>query len=108
QEIAHIHAELARPQAGEPLPVPANARDLVRRGIVRLPRPTREVLLAAASVRRADLEVIEQALGRDIADDLEVAMADGIVRLESRRIVFGHPLYAAAIDAVASPVERRG
>jgi DNA-binding CsgD family transcriptional regulator len=106
-EIAQLLDEVGVPPAGEPLPVPANVRDLVRRRIVRLPHPTREVLLAAASVRRAEVELIERALGRPIEEDLEAAASDGIAHIDSRRIIFGHPLFAAAIDASASPAERR-
>jgi DNA-binding CsgD family transcriptional regulator len=106
-EIAQLLEEVGTPPAGEPLPVPANVRDLVRRRVIRLPRPTREVLLAASSTRRAEVELIERALGRPIEEELETATADGIAHVDSWRVVFGHPLFAAAIDAAASPAERR-
>lgn len=106
-EIVRLLDEVGVPPVGEPLPVPADVRDLVRRQVVRLPPRTREVLLASAILGQSAPQLIEAALGRPIGRDLSIAARQGVARIESGRIAFVHPLFAAAIPAEATPAERR-
>ncbi len=84
----------------EPLPVPGDVGELVRRRIGLLPRTKRRALLraAAASAPTAHL----------IGTPLESLLRTGLVQeLPARRIAFAHPLYAAAVYEVATSKERR-
>ena len=95
------------PAAGEPLPVPGDVRDLVRRRVARLPAQTRETLLTAALLEPPLAATVERALGRPVDRDLATAARQEVARLGSGRITFDHPLFAAAIAAEATPGERR-
>jgi DNA-binding CsgD family transcriptional regulator len=95
------------PRAGEPLPVPADVRAIVRDRVRRLPRSTVDTLLLAATLGRAPVEVVERALGRRVDSDLEIAAGEGVARVEHDQVVFAHPLFAAAVMAEATPGERR-
>lgn len=106
-EIVRLLDDVGVPPAGEPLPVPGDVRDLVRRRILRLPARTREVLLAAAILGSAALDTIEAALGRSVDEDLVIAARQGVATVEGGRIAFVHPLFAAAIAAEATPAARR-
>jgi DNA-binding CsgD family transcriptional regulator len=106
-EIVRLLAEVGEPAAGEPLPVPDDVRDLLRRRVRRLPAGTREVLVVAAAlgVPRADL--IAQALGRDVEEDLEVAEREEMTRTRDGVVAFLHPLLGAAIYREATLQQRR-
>lgn len=106
-EVARLLADAGAPPAGEPLPVPSDVRELIRRRVARLPRPTREVLLAAATLSDPGEEVVRAALGRAVVADLEPAERQQIAVLERGAIAFTHPLYAGAIYSSATAAERR-
>ena len=95
------------PPPGEPLPVPADIRAIVRSRIRGLPSSTNETLLLAAALGRAPAALIERALGRPIDRDLAVSAHEDIARDEGGVVVFLHPLFAAAVLAEATPGERR-
>jgi DNA-binding CsgD family transcriptional regulator len=106
-EVARVLAETGIPPPGEPLPVPADVGELVRRRIAKLPTATRDVLLAAAVLGVPSEEVIEAALGRPVVAGLEPAELQQIARLERGTVVFAHPLFAGAVYRSATSAERR-
>ncbi len=106
-EIIRLLDEVGVPPAGEPLPVPGDVRELVRRRILQLPSGTRDVLLASALLGTSSADTIKAALGRPIDEDLETAARHGIAFVVDGRIRFEHPLFAAAIPATATEADRR-
>ena len=106
-EIARVLAERGVPPAGEPLPVPTDVESLLRRRVRKLPAATREVLLAAASLAEPRVETLRVALGRPPDADLGPAEDAGIADCPRGSVEFVHPLYASAIVASTTQVERR-
>ena len=106
-EIGRLLDEEGVPPAGEPLPVPADVRALVKRRIAKLPPPTREVLLAAAALDDPREHAIRLALARAIDVDLGPAERAEIARVDGGRVSFAHPLFAAAVLSSATAVEQR-
>ena len=106
-EVARVLSETGTPPPGEPLPVPSDVRELVRRRIAKLPGATREVLLAAAALGSPREDVIAAALGRPLVSDLEPAERQQIATLEQGALVFAHPLFAGAVYRAATSAERR-
>ena len=106
-EIAQRLLEAGEPPADQPLPVPHDVQELVRQRIHRLPQTTRRALLAAALQASPTIPSISAALGREIAKDLGIAEREEIVRLDGEQVVFGHPLFAAAVSADATDADRR-
>ncbi len=106
-EIQRALDEGGMPPAGEPLPVPPDVRALVRDRIRRLPDATADLLLVAATAGRAPVELMARALGRPVDGDLAIAAHEDIARAERGAIMFGHPLFAAAVMAEATPDHRR-
>jgi DNA-binding CsgD family transcriptional regulator len=79
------------------------------RRIARLPASTRVGLLVAATAFTPSLRPILAAcrtLGVE-PDAFEPAEADGVVRLSTERIEFGHPLLRGAVTRTAPLAERR-
>ena len=98
-----LHAlEFARHRALGP---GASFEGLLSERLLALPRPTRTALLAAALCAAPTATRLAEALGRSIdqlLDDLEPAVAGGLIRLGGS-IGFLHPLYLeAAIDGAAA------
>jgi DNA-binding CsgD family transcriptional regulator len=106
-EIARVLAETGAPRADEPLPVPDDTRELVRRRVDSLPTATRDLLLAAALLGQPAVEPLRRALGHALDADLEPAERAGIARVDGSVVAFTHPLHAAAVVATASAAERR-
>ena len=104
-----LQREGAEPVAGEPLPVPSNLRELVRRRLALLPRPASKTLLLAAGLARPTVAVVEHAVGS--ADrterDLEAAARAGVIELIGDGIRFAHPLLASIHFSSAPPRTRR-
>lgn len=88
------------PRLGEPLPVTADVRSLVRRRIERLPKATRHALLRAAVLSEPTAALIGGSLGPARDSGLIEEEGDG-------RIAFTHPLYAGAVYEASTPHERR-
>jgi DNA-binding CsgD family transcriptional regulator len=86
------------------LPVPEGLREVVRARVGTLGAPGREALLAAAELAHADVETVERAASGDGLAEAEEA---GLVRVDGARVVFEHPLYAAAVYDTASTRRRR-
>ncbi|HET9682315.1 MAG TPA: AAA family ATPase [Candidatus Limnocylindrales bacterium] len=106
-EIARLLDEVGEPPAGEPLPVPPDVRELLRRRLEKLPAPVFQVLLGTALLGQATIGRLTAADGRDVVADVGAAAREGLVRLDREIVTFSHPLYAAAVLAVAPPELRR-
>jgi len=92
------------------LPLGQRLRELFASRVVRLPAPTRVLLLMAALEGTGDLRVLQAARGRDdLLDDLAPAEHDQLARIDenSRQVTFRHPLIRSAAVEVATAAERR-
>jgi DNA-binding CsgD family transcriptional regulator len=105
-ELARLLAEHGPVPAGEPLPVPSGVGALIGERVARLPKATRELLLAAALTRRPELATLERIVGTR-PGVLAPAERTGIVSVDRGMVAFSHPLHAAAIVEGASPADRR-
>ncbi|MEX0755062.1 MAG: AAA family ATPase [Actinomycetota bacterium] len=90
---------------GEPLPVPADLRELLRRRLRALPRSTRDALLVAASSAQRTVPLVEKVKGS--ATGLAEAEDAGIVLVRGTSIEFTHPLFASTVYESASTGDRR-
>jgi DNA-binding CsgD family transcriptional regulator len=106
-EAARALAERAEARLDEPIPAPDDLSVLMRKRVAALPESTRELLLVAALMSRADAETLRAALRRPVERDLESAERADIASLRGGAVVFGHPLYAAAVVGNATTGERR-
>ena len=99
-----IVRELDRAGAAQPaswLPVPDDLRTLIAARARRLPKQTREALLACAALSEPTISLVEEAA-------LAPAEEEGLVRVDGDgRIAFSHPLYPAAVYASAARSRRR-
>jgi tetratricopeptide (TPR) repeat protein len=93
----------------EPLPPGESLQRAFEGRIGRLPWRTRDALLVAATAFTPSLEPILAACGSlgIEPEALEPAEAQGIVRVSSERIEFGHPLMRGAVYQGAPAAERR-
>ncbi|GAA2672362.1 LuxR family transcriptional regulator [Nonomuraea recticatena] len=95
------------PPTGE-LPLTSRLLRAFHAQAVRLPAPSRDLLLVAAADDTGDLSVLLRAaaaLGAGI-EDLPVAEKAGLLRVEGRNVSFRHPLVRAAVYQGA-PLDRR-
>jgi len=92
---------------GDPLPVPANLRQLVRGRIAALPRAAAETLRLAAGLSRPTLTAVELAVGARAEHDLGLAGDAGLLELRGDEIHFTHPLLASIHFDSAPPRSRR-
>ena len=94
---------------GEPLPVPATLRELVRSRLALLPRSAAGTLLLAAALARPSVPVVELAVGSGdrVERDLEAAVRAGVIEVQGDRIRFTHPLLASIHFSAAPPRTRR-
>ena len=97
------------PVSGEPLPVPANLRELVRGRLAHLTRPAAETLLLAAGLARPKVGTVELAVGSGerTERDLEEAERAGVIELVGDGIRFTHPLLASIHFSARPPGARR-
>ena len=94
---------LLRP--GEPLPVPHDLRELLRRRLTTLPRSARNALLLAASSAQPTASLIGRVAGGSAG--LSEAESAGIVEVHGSAIDFTHPLLASTVYDAASARDRR-
>jgi hypothetical protein len=106
-EIGRLLEEVGPPAVAEPMPVPPDLLALVKRRVARLPSRTREVLRAAAALEEPREETVRIGLGRPIGRDLEPAEREQVADCKRGVITFAHPLFAEAILASSTAVERR-
>ena len=92
---------------GQPLPVPASIGELPRRRIARLPRRTRNALLAAAALSSPTVAVLRTVVPGVSRSELEEAERRGIVEIKGERVRFSHPLFASAQYDASPPAARR-
>jgi DNA-binding CsgD family transcriptional regulator len=99
----------SEPVPGEPLPIPATLRDLVRGRLGLLPRSAATTLRFAAALARPTVPVVVEAVGAaDRAErDLDAAARAGVIELQGDRIRFTHPLLASIHFSAAPPRARR-
>jgi DNA-binding CsgD family transcriptional regulator len=109
KEVVRLIADQGLPEdPAAPLPLPATASDAIRRRIAMLEPRTRDVLLAAAALPRPTVVLLVAAHSEtDVESALEEAAAAEIVAIERDRVLFTHPLVAAAVYGAASPARRR-
>lgn len=93
---------------GQPLPVPADLRDLIEARLVLLSAHVRETLLACAALTRPTVPLVEAAVSdqSSVAADLDEAEAAGIVEVVDGEVRFTHPLLASVLVA-SFPIGRR-
>jgi DNA-binding CsgD family transcriptional regulator len=103
-------ALLAREQplaAGDPLPVPADVRELIAARLAGLSEWARDALLVVAALAQPTLSLVETVAGETAEAGLEEAAEAGVVDLARGRIRFVHPLLEAGIYFEAPPEQRR-
>lgn len=107
-EIARMIASgVIRPLPGEPLPLPAGAREVVRRRLEPLPPAVRAALIAAALMARPTVAAVVAVAGSEPASWVDPAAGMGLITVERGRVCFTHPLLASGIIDLALPEERR-
>jgi DNA-binding CsgD family transcriptional regulator len=84
--------------------LPRSMQELVADRLRALPAPTRDGLLYVAALADARDAVLERA---HVRDDLEAALAAGVLDAEGGRLRFTHPLIASAVWSSASEQRRR-
>ena len=93
----------------DPLPLARGVEALFLDRVTALPERTRALLLLAALEPAADLGLLARTgapFGAGV-DDLEPAELAGLVRVESMRIVFGHPLVRSSVEGGATFAQRQ-
>lgn len=90
----------------DPLPVPDEVRQVVRRRVARLSPAAPELLLVAAAASVPTRTLIAAAVGGDSTPALEEAENAGVIAVDGERIRFTHPLYAGAVYGAAPPARR--
>ena len=102
-----LRTETRTAHAGAPR-VPDSLRDLVAGRLARLPTETGDVLLEMAALARPTVGVLAAAHGdRDsVVRALDLAVSEGLVRLDESRVHFAHPLHAS-ICYQRAPVWKR-
>jgi DNA-binding CsgD family transcriptional regulator len=103
-EIARALGPDASIEAGMPLPVPDNLRELVARRVAALPDAARTALLAASALTDPSASIVEAVSSEE---GLAAAEMAGLLRVERGHVRFGHPLYASAVYAGAASAHRR-
>ena len=101
-----LPASRAQLEAGQPLPVGGELRQLLRARIAALPEDTAETLVVVSALQQPTIHQVAKAVGVDPEPRLLSAMNAGLIELGDNRIRFSHPLFASAVYA-ATTVERR-
>jgi DNA-binding CsgD family transcriptional regulator len=83
-----------------PLPVPGDLSELLDERVARLSPSTREALLVLAALSTPRCDLVDR-------EHLVPAEEAGLVEVEGERVVFSHPLFAAAVYGSASVPARR-
>ena len=94
--VASLLRSGVRPEPGEPLPVPAVLRELVRDRLGRLSPAAREAALVVAAVAQPTVSTVGQALGEGSAAVSE-AVATGVLDRDGDRLRFSHPLFGSTL-----------
>jgi DNA-binding NarL/FixJ family response regulator len=99
--VRALESSGGRIRPGHPLPVPETLEAILRERIDALPVDVRQVLAAAAALRRPT----ESMLGNWPA--LEQATEAGLIELRNDEVSFTHPLLASAAYGSVTAAERR-
>ncbi|HWJ83103.1 MAG TPA: AAA family ATPase [Nocardioides sp.] len=105
-EIGKVLVATGVPPIGEPLPVPDDVQELIRRRVAGLSAETRGTLLRLA-LGPGSGGVPLGSLDEPAAEHLTEAAAAGVVLVEARTARFAHPFHAAAVIAGATDEQRR-
>lgn len=106
--LIELPAALRATHATDVLPLTSRLQLAFHAQALRLPAPTRALLLAAAADDTGDLAVVLRAaadLGADV-EHLAPAEQAGLIRVTGQRLSFRHPLVRAAVYQGA-PLDRR-
>lgn len=85
-----------RLEPGEPLPIPAVLRELVRDRLATLGPAAREAALAAAALAQPTVSEVHQVVTEGSAAVSE-AVATGVLDSDGERLRFSHPLFASTL-----------
>jgi DNA-binding CsgD family transcriptional regulator len=98
-----------QPRRTEPLPVPAALTDALRARLRKLSTRVRQRLLVVALLAQPTAGLVEDVFPdpEQTRSALDRAARAGIIRISGDRILFTHPLLAAAAAAEATPEARR-
>jgi tetratricopeptide (TPR) repeat protein len=110
-ELAGALVREGVPGPGEPLPVPDDLRELIRRRMDALPGATRQLLFVATAMPDPTLDALRRAVKishRQALRQLAPAQAAGVVDVKDEHIRFTHPLFASAVYAALPAAQRRG
>jgi DNA-binding CsgD family transcriptional regulator len=106
--------ELARAIDGQSSPadaaLPGSLADLMRSRLDQFSEGTQTVLLAAASMGAATVDLladITEQSAEQIVELLEAPETNGIVQISGNRVRFAHPLLARGVYSVVGPARRR-
>ena len=108
-EIARTIQARGGLRRAEPLPVPDALADAVGARLATLSARVRRRLLVVALLAQPTLGLVDEVFSdpERVGSDLEAAQRAGVIRLAGDRILFTHPLLAAAAVAAATPEQRR-
>jgi DNA-binding CsgD family transcriptional regulator len=92
-----------------PLPVPESLQGLISGRLEKLPARSRELLLLASAMSQPTIPLMERATGREgqAGAELRAAANAEVIDIEGGRVVFTHPLLAAALYWGIRADERR-
>jgi DNA-binding CsgD family transcriptional regulator len=107
-EIARALGERGEVRVEE-LPMPDDVEKLVRSRLAVLPARVRDDLFLVSVLANPSTTIVESASRRpDLAfENLRVAAGAGIVELRGGRVLFTHPILAAALQAEIGPSRQR-
>jgi DNA-binding CsgD family transcriptional regulator len=107
-EIARmIAAGLVPSRPGNPLPLPADIRGVVKQRLATLPSASRLPLIAAAVMARPTAQAVAAATDTGPALWVDAGVRTGLIKVAEGRIAFTHPLFAAGVIELALPEELR-
>jgi DNA-binding CsgD family transcriptional regulator len=97
------------PQAGEPLPVPADLRSLVTERLHGLRPQTRYLLLVTAALVQPAVGGVAAAIGDpdEFRQSLAEAVEAGVLEVDGQKLRFAHPLIASIPYEDLTPQARR-
>src|SRR6266567_4869616 len=108
-EIARAIQARGGLRRAQPLPVPDALTDAMGARLATLGARVRRRLLVVALLAQPTLGLLDEVFAEPdrVRLDLEAAQRAGVIRLAGDRILFTHPLLAAAAVAAATPGQRR-
>ncbi len=102
-EIGRALQEHGLPEPGAPFEIATHAKTLFTTRLAQLPPDTLDALAVAAASAAPSCSLVRATS----AGDLEPAIGADVIRLESERIHFTHPLLASSVYGRLDPATRR-